>query len=60
MWLSTPDEVKNKNNWRGLTMEVIRIKEDVVKYIDFQAWADNMEKFISPIFTNILGRIQVL
>ena len=41
-------------------MEVHRIKEDAVTYIDLQDWEENMKESIYPLSTNILGRLQGL
>ena len=51
-------ELKSEKPRKDLTDEVQCIKEDAVLRIDLQAWADDMEDSISPIFTNLLGRLQ--
>ena len=53
-------ELTIDNPWRDLTMEVHRIKEDAVTYIDLQDWEEKMKESIYPLSTNILGRLKGL
>ena len=53
------DPTSNKHR-KYIIMEVRRIKEYSVSHIELQAYAENMEDYISPIFANFLGRLQGL
>ena len=51
-------EIMSERPWKDLTDEFRRINEDSVSRIDLPAWVDNTVDSISPLFTNLLGRLQ--
>ena len=51
------EELTIEKTWRDIITEAIWLKESEISHIDLQEWVDNMYESISPIFTNLLGRL---
>ena len=51
-------ELTSEKPWKYLTSEIQWIKEDSVSHINIKIWADNMEYYISPIFSNLFRRLK--